>query len=60
MEGIMKQSTIKLIEAKFQKDVCAIDNEIRKNKIDIKRLAEKQRALKNTRKGLFEILRLIK
>lgn len=56
----MKQSTIKLIEEKFKKDIYNIDVEIRKNKRTIKDLAEKQRQLKDTRKGLYELLRLVK
>ncbi len=56
----MKKSTIQLIENKFKQDIWLIDMELRKNKNEINRLAEKQRELKDTRKGLYEILRLIK
>lgn len=56
----MKQSTIKLIEDKFKNDVYKINSEIRKNKYDINQLAIKQRQLKDIRKGLFEILGLVR
>lgn len=56
----MKKSTIRLIENKFKQDIAQIDAKIRNNKWEINRLAEEQRQLKDTRKGLYEILRLIK
>jgi hypothetical protein len=56
----MKKGTVEIIEAKFKKDIDAIYWELRKNKLEIKRLAEKQKQLKDARKGLYEILRLIK
>jgi hypothetical protein len=56
----MKESTIQLIKNKFLNDVNKIDAEIRRNKYEIKKLATKQKELKDTRKGLFEIIRLIK
>jgi DNA-binding transcriptional regulator GbsR (MarR family) len=55
----MKQATVKLIEEKFKKDIDNIQYEIRKNKKEINNLAKKQRELKDTRKGLYDILRLI-
>jgi hypothetical protein len=59
-ELAMKQSTVKLIEEKFNKDISDINYQIYKNKNEIKQLAEKQKELKNTRKGLHEILSLIR
>lgn len=56
----MKKATIELIEAKWNKDIEDINWEIRKNVRLINDLAEKQRKLKATRRGLYEILRLIK
>lgn len=56
----MKASTVKLVEEKFKKDVYDINYKIYKNKQQIKVLAEEQKKLKDTRKGLFEILRLIR
>lgn len=56
----LKQSTVKIIEEKFRKDINQIQYEIYKNKSEINRLAEKQKQLKDTKKGLYDILRLIK
>jgi len=56
----MKKATIDLIEKKFESDFNKISSNIRSNKREIARLSEQQRELKNTRKGLFEILRLIR
>jgi hypothetical protein len=56
----MKQSTIKLIEDKFMNDIWKIDSEIRDNKSKIKQLAKRQKELKDTKKGLYDILKLIK
>ena len=56
----MKQATIQIIEEKFQKDITNINYEIRNNKREIKSLAEKQKKLKDTRRGLYNILRLVK
>ncbi len=56
----MKKATVEIIEAKFKNDINAIDWEMRKNKMEIKRLAEKQKQLKDTKKSLYEILRLIR
>jgi hypothetical protein len=57
---MMKQTTVKLIENKFKKDIDQINYEIHKNKQTIKGLSEKQRELKETRKGLYDLLRLIR
>lgn len=56
----MKESTLKLIEDKFKSDINKINWEITKNKSDIKRLSQNQIDLKDTRKGLYEILRKLK
>lgn len=56
----MKESVISLIEEKFNKDIIDINHQIKLNKSKIKDLAIKQRELKDTRKGLFEILRKLK
>jgi hypothetical protein len=56
----MKKSTVELIEKKFRWDIDAIDSELRKNKREINRLATRQRELKDIKKSLYEILRLIK
>jgi len=48
-----------LIREKFQKEIYQIDFEIRKNKREINNLATKQKQLKDTKKGLHEILQLI-
>ncbi len=57
---VLKQAVVKIIEGKFRIDISKIDYELYKNKKEIQRLAEKQRELKNTRNGLYEILRMIK
>ena len=56
----MKKSTIELVENRFTKDIEDINYKIRKNKEQINKLAEEQRNLKDTRKGLCDILHLIK
>lgn len=56
----MKKSIVELIENKFKQDIWDIDFKIRENKRTINQLAEEQKKLKNTRKGLFEILRMIR
>jgi len=56
----MKQSTIKLIEQRFLNDIYNINYKIRKNKTEINRLAKEQKELKESRKGLYEIINLIK
>lgn len=56
----MKELTLKLIEDKFKSDINKINWEITKNKSDIKRLSQNQIDLKDTRKGLYEILRKLK
>lgn len=56
----MKQATIQIIEEKFQKDIRDINYEIRNNKREIQALATKQKKLKDTRRGLYDILRLVK
>lgn len=56
----MKKQTIELIEKKFKHDIDDINYQIYKNKQAIKKLADEQRLLKDTRKGLYEILRQIK
>lgn len=56
----MKKATIEIIEKKFRNDFEDISSKIWENKRTIERLAEEQRELKNTRKGLFEILRMIR
>jgi hypothetical protein len=47
----MKNSTVKLIEERFNKEVIDIEREIRKNKYEINKLAERQKQLKDTRNG---------
>lgn len=54
------ESDIKELVEKFKRDVYNIEAEIRKNKRTVKDLAEKQRQLKDIRKGLYELLRLVK
>jgi hypothetical protein len=56
----MKKTTVEIIERKFKKDIDAIDYELYRNKQEINRLAEKQKQLKDTKKSLYEILRLIR
>lgn len=56
----VKKETIDIIERRFKEDIWKIESEIYRNKSEIKRLAEKQKELKNIRKGLYEILRQIK
>lgn len=56
----MKKSTVELIEKKFHKDITDIDYKLYKNKQEIKRLATEQKQLKDTKKSLYEILRLIR
>ena len=56
----MKPETIQIIEEKFQKDIRDINYEIRNNKREIQALATKQKKLKDTRRGLYDILRLVK
>jgi len=56
----MKKSTVETIEKKFEKDFENISSQLRDNKRKIKDLAEEQTRLKTTRRGLFEILRLIR
>lgn len=56
----MKKTTLKLICDKFERDMNAINYEIFKNKSEINKLAKKQRDLKDTRKGLCEIMKILK
>lgn len=56
----MKESTVKLIRDKFEQDIGQIDSKIRRNKWEINKLAREQKQLKDTKKGLYEILKLIK
>ena len=56
----MKKATVELIEKKFKNDFDELSCQIRKNKCEIKRLADEQRNLKDTRKALFEILKQIR
>jgi hypothetical protein len=56
----MKKTTVELIEKTFKRNFDDITYEIHKNKKEIKRLAEKQRELKNMRKDLFDILSQIR
>lgn len=52
----MKKATIDMITEKLQKDISDIKYEIYDNKQKIKRLAEKQRTLKDTAHKLHQIL----
>jgi len=56
----MKKAVIELIEKTFKNNFDDISYEIRQNKKEIKRLAERQRQLKDARKGLFEIMSQIR
>ena len=56
----MKKTTVDLIERKFKNDFDEISTKIRSNKREIERLSNIQRDLKNVRRGMFEILRLIR
>ena len=56
----MKKATVEIIEKKFSNELDEISYEIFTNKNIIKTLSEKQRELKDTRKGLFELLQLIR
>ena len=56
----MKKATLELINDKFERDINDINYEIFKNKSEINKLAKKQRDLKDTRRGLCEILRALK
>lgn len=56
----MKKETLELIKDRFESEINSISWEIRGNKLKINQLAKKQRELKDTRKGLYEILRKLK
>jgi len=56
----MKKATVEIIEKKFSNELDEISYEIFTNKNIIKTLSQKQRELKDTRKGLFELLQLIR
>jgi hypothetical protein len=53
-------AALEAIEEKLKNDILAIDAEIRRNKRFINDLAEKQKNLKATKRGLYEILRQIR
>jgi len=52
----MKKETIELIKEKLQRELSDIRHEIYCNKKDINRIAKKQRALKEARNKLNEIM----
>lgn len=53
----MERETLELIKERFESEIKSINWEIGGNKFRINQLAKKQRELKDTRKGLYEILR---
>jgi hypothetical protein len=55
----VKKATIEMITEKIQKDIRDIKSEIYINKQEIKRLARKQRTLKDSSHKLHQILNKI-
>lgn len=56
----MKKATVELIEKRFKNDFDEISYRIRDNASRISALAKEQRELKETRRGLFSILQIIR
>lgn len=56
----ISEATLTLLENKIRKEFVEIDNEIRRNKRNIKELAEKQRKLKITRNELSRLIDTLK
>ena len=55
----MKKAAVEAIKRKFENDMFNINYEMRTNKFKINQLAKRQKELKDIKKGLYEILRLI-
>lgn len=56
----MKKKVIETIEKKFEEDIRWLNHDLENNAKEINKLVEKQKEMKNTRKGLYEILNMIK